>query len=370
MAEHPEVSRNILSGSLTGRLTGLKVFGHMVAPSRIPLNVLFGIPDRSQQRVGVSADGRQLVGRKPGPGQTIFIGSVNLARHLDPQRFVLERFYLKKGNQPLNIAPGPFLNHIADPDTCSGALEVAGQVVDKASRPCFNPPAAVARTMRHDVARALAGIESLIVPKTIRIPNTTPARVRHAIAQAKLTFPILLRGVGSHGGASLIKADKPADVEEVAWIEPKPRELYVTEFHDFRSRDERYRKFRVVVVGGEIFLRHCVIADSWLLHGRRRTAGLEDLEIAEYARFEREWSSQVRPIFREIATRVGLDFFGVDCNIDEDGRVLLFEANACMNILHNYRPSPNIFDAPIARIKSAVEELLAAPSTWYSAAVP
>jgi hypothetical protein len=80
----------------------------------------------------------------------------------------------------------------------------------------------------------------------------------------------------------------------------------------------------------------------------------------------------VRPvlIFREIATRLGRDFFGVQCNIDEDGRVLLFEANACMNILRNFRPSPNMFDAPIATIKSAVEELLAVPSTGYSAAVP
>jgi hypothetical protein len=86
-----------------------------------------------------------------------------------------------------------------------------------------------------------------------------------------------------------------------------------------------------------------------------------------FTQFEREWSSQLRPVFREIATRLELDFFGVDCNIDEDGRVLLFEANPCMNILKNSSPSPNMWDAPIAKIKSAVEERLAAPSTWYGA---
>jgi glutathione synthase/RimK-type ligase-like ATP-grasp enzyme len=342
----------------------------MVELSRISLNVLFGIPNRAQRTVGVSPDGRYLQGRKPGPGEAIFIGSVNLARHLDPQRFVLERFYLKKGPLRLNVGPGPFLNHIADPDTCSGALEMAARVVDQVPRPCFNPPAAIARTTRHEVARMLAGIASLTVPKTLRVPNTTPSGVRDAIAKANLVFPVLVRGVGMHGGMSLIKADNPGDIERVAQLEPKSQELYVTEFHDFRSRDGRYRKFRVVVVGGEIFLRHCVIADNWLLHGRRRTTGTEELEVAMYAHFEREWRAHLRPVFREIATRLGLDFFGVDCNIDEDGRVLLFEANACMNILHNYRPSPNIFDTPIARIKSAVEELLAAPSTWYSAAVP
>ena len=342
----------------------------MAAPARTPLNVLFGIPNRSQRTVGVSPDGRFLRGRKPAPGGVIFIGSVNLARHLDPQRFALERFYLKKGSARLKFGPGPFLNHIADPDTCSGALEMAALVVAKVPRPCFNRPAAVARTTRHEVARILTGIESLIVPKTIRIQNTTPSLVRDEIARANLVFPILVRGVGMHGGMSLIKADNPGDLEGVADLEPKAEELYVTEFHDFRSRDGSYRKFRVVVVGGEVFLRHCVIADNWLLHGRRRSSGYDELEIAMFTRFEREWASQLRPLFREIATRLGLDFFGVDCNIDDDGRVLLFEANACMNILHNYRPSPNKFDAPIARIKSAVEDVLAAPSTWYSAAIP
>ena len=341
----------------------------MTASAPIHLNVLFGIPNRSQRHVGVSRDGKALVGRKPPPGQTIFIGSVNLARHLDRQRFALEQLYLKKDTQPLDISAAPFLNHIADADTCSGALEAAIRLVDTLPRPCFNRPTAIARTMRHEVARTLAGIPSLTVPKAIRVQNTTPSDVRSAIAKANLVFPVLLRGVGAHGGENLIKADKPDDVEEVVRLKPQPFELYVTQFHDFRSHDGRYRKFRVVVVGGEIFLRHCVIADHWLLNARRRASDTEALEVDIFARFERKWAPKVRPVFREIAARLGLDYFGVDCSIDDDGRVLLFEANACMNILKNYRPSPNMFDAPIARIKSAVEERLAAPSTWCSTSV-
>jgi glutathione synthase/RimK-type ligase-like ATP-grasp enzyme len=332
----------------------------------LPLNVLFGIPNRSQRTVRVSPDGRHLLGPKP-DGQTIFIGSVNLARHLDPQRFALERFYLRKG-APLrpHFGPGPFLNHIADPDTCSGALELAERVVTKLSRPCFNRPAAVARTTRHEVAHTLTGIAGLTVPKTIRVQYTTPSAIRETIVQAGLVFPVLLRGVGMHGGMSLVKANRPDDIEELAQLSAR-RGLYVTEFRDFRSRDGRYRKFRVVVVGGEIYLRHCIIADNWMLHATRRAEETGELERAMFTRFEREWASQVRSVFREIAMRLRLDFFGVDCNINEDGGVLLFEANACMNILRNTSPSPNMWDAPIASIKRAVEERLAAPSTWYAA---
>ncbi|HLB79925.1 MAG TPA: hypothetical protein VJJ77_05430, partial [Dongiaceae bacterium] len=34
----------------------------------------------------------------------------------------------------------------------------------------------------------------------------------------------------------------------------------------------------------------------------------------------------------EIAARVGLDFFGVDGALLPDGRLLVFEANACMRV--------------------------------------
>ena len=339
----------------------------MVERSPVTLNVLMGIPDRAQKRVKVTLDGRRLIGRRPAPGGTIFIGSVNLASHLDRERFRVEQYFLQKGRVSLKFAPGPIMNHIADPDTCSGALAMATKVVNQApGRPCFNRPEAIEQTKRHEVARKLAGIPSLIVPKTIRVNNTTPGKVRHAIGQANLSFPVLIRGTGTHGGADLIKADKPSDVEEIAWVEPRPKELYITEFHDFKSPDGYYRKFRIVVVGDEIFLRHCVISDKWLLHGRRRADGVEALEINEFAQFDRDVSSHVLPVFREIRARLGLDYFGVDCNIDDEGRVLLFEANACMNVLHNYRPSPNKFDTPIARIKAAVEEYLAAPAKWAS----
>jgi glutathione synthase/RimK-type ligase-like ATP-grasp enzyme len=341
----------------------------MVGVSRIPLNVLVGVPDPKKRNVRVSPDGKRLIWRENAPRNTLqMFGGVHLAPHLDGRRFALNCFYLQKqADLRLNFGPGAFLNHIADPDTCAGSLDVATRIVGKLARPCFNGPGAVARTSRDGIARILTGVPGLKVPKTIRLQHAVDSQIRAAIAQAGLEYPVLLRAVGSHGGISLIKADTPEKVEELIRRKRGRKELYATEFRDFKSRDGRYRKYRVVVVGEEILLRHCIIADDWLLHATRRSDGTEEMERAMFARFEREWASQLRPVFRKIATRLQLDLFGVDCNIDEDGRVLLFEANACMNILKNTSPSPNMWDAPIAKIKSAVEERLAAPSTWYGA---
>jgi glutathione synthase/RimK-type ligase-like ATP-grasp enzyme len=101
-----------------------------------------------------------------------------------------------------------------------------------------------------------------------------------------------------------------------------------------------------------------------MIHRNDRAANTEDGERAAFAKFDRDWRGHLQPIFREMGARLGLDYFGVDCNIDDTGNVLLFEANPCMNILANTTRSPNIWDGPIAEIKEALERRLSAPTTW------
>ena len=325
---------------------------------RIPLNVLFGLSDNHTARVRVVDQGRRLEYSLP--------GTANIIPFLHKERFVLNVIYLQSGNPvPVNLNAGPLLNHIADADMCSLALKLAEQIAEKSARPCFNHPVAVARTSRDSVSRLLAGIPGLTVPQTLRITAVAAAEVPKAIEEAGLSYPVLLRIPGSHGGANLEKVDTPARAFEVAGWPRSGEALYVTKFYDFASPDGHYRKFRVVVVGDDIFLRTCIVGGKWLLGRGRRTANSEQEERARLASFETELGPALKPVFSEMRRRLGLDYFGVDCNIDEKGHVLLFEANACMNILRNNFPSPNIWEKPIARITNAVERLLAAPSTWY-----
>ena len=103
---------------------------------------------------------------------------------------------------------------------------------------------------------------------------------------------------------------------------------------------------------------------SWLVQRARTIAGTEADEHAFLMSFDSAWVPRLQPMFQEIGRRLELDFFGVDCNIDAAGRVLLFEANACMKILGYTGPKPNIWEAPIARITAAVEERLSQPAAW------
>jgi hypothetical protein len=56
-----------------------------------------------------------------------------------------------------------------------------------------------------------------------------------------------------------------------------------------------------------------------------------------------------------IRERMPLDFFGVDFDIDDAGQVVLFEANAAMNILKRPKEPADqtLPDEPFDRIKAA-----------------
>jgi len=329
--------------------------GKGAADGPMPINLLVGLPDDMKGILKIQEDGRRL--------DVLLGGSASLAPHLSRRRFAITTTYLHPSAEvSLRLGPGPLLNHVADPDICSGSLAVIERVVREARRPCFNHPAAVARTGRDEVARLLAGTPGLDVPKTIRVRAATPKDVFAEIERHGLAFPVLVRVPGAHGGKKMARIAGPQDSGEI--LNLRSRSLYVTEFRDFAGPDGLYRKWRIVVVGGEIFLRHHIIADSWLVNRSRRADANDDEETAMLGAFGTDWAPRLRPTFQEIARRLDLDYFGVDCSIDASGRIILFEANPTMLVLVNTRPSPNAWDKPIARIAEAIENLLATPSRW------
>ncbi len=345
------------------------------AQQRIRLNVLLGIPDDGAGIVHVGPGGRSVVmdAHGSGPSQFTLRGSANIAPFISRARFALDRIYVQSDEgPPIRLGPGAILNHIADPDICSRALEAVAKLAERTGRPCFNHPGAVARTSRDGVAQLLSGIPGLTVPKTIRVAHRSAAHVRDAASNAGMRYPILVRVVGSHGGEDRVKIDRPESMGDIAQLQHEARPLFLTEFYDFVSPDGFYRKFRIVIVGDDILVRHCVVGNDWSLHGRHRVENADTDEEEEnlFNTFQSEWLPSLKPVFSEITRRLDLDYFGVDCHIDPNRDVLLFEANACMKVLKNYRPLPNRFEAPIARIMAALEDRLAAPDTWRHARRP
>ena len=92
----------------------------------------------------------------------------------------------------------------------------------------------------------------------------------------------------------------------------------------------------------DVIVRHLLMNPEWLVHASSQdfmndNPGLWTEERESYERFESELKPAILPAISEITRRLNLEYYGIDCNINEQGELLIFEANANMNVLH----SPN-----------------------------
>ena len=226
-------------------------------------------------------------------------------------------------------------NIIGDPDL-SGPTDAAVEAfVATCGHTVLNDPAKVARTRRDRIPALLGDIEGVTVPKVARIEAEAIAigGLEACVEATGLSYPLLVRPIGSHGGKGLILARKPFDLEDFEI--GVATGVYVSEYRNFRTEDDDlFRKYRVVFVDRQPFPYHLAIADEWLVHyetaempgaGGRQAEELRFLQDPAAALGESAWAA-----VRAIGERLDLDYGGVDFSILPNGKVLVFEANATM----------------------------------------
>jgi len=261
----------------------------------------------------------------------------------------------------------PIVNNITDPDIASISLRMLARLGQQTGCRFFNHPDAILKSGRTDVARALGGIPGLQVPRTIRVRTHSATDLLAQIAEAGLQWPVIVRIAGTHGGVGTVRVEGINDLEQsLSRIPWGGRPLYISEYVDFRDPDGWFRKLRICVVGNCILPRHRVASRQWLVHSVER----ESETLEEEAAFLDAFTSAILPMIEDrvlnIADRLGLDYFGIDCSLRPNGTLLLFEANAAMNNLLNSFPSPNCWETPVQRIHDTLVKLLARPSGWRS----
>jgi tetratricopeptide (TPR) repeat protein len=264
------------------------------------------------------------------------------------------------------------VNLISDADLGREVVLVAAALADRIGLPVVNHPRAILATDRQMVADRLSGIPSCRVPRVRRLDT----EVERA-AQAEDEFPLLLRVAGTHGGESFEKIESATAFEAFAARHPRSS-LYVTEFLDCRSADGFFRKYRFFFVGDRIYPYHLAIHDTWKVHHGTTDMASQPWMQAEEAAFLNDPAQFFGPrpfaALETIRQTIGLDFFGIDCAIDRDGKLVVFEVNATM-LMHG---PDGIFAYKVAAadaIKHAFDAMLATialatPTAFPAAAVP
>jgi tetratricopeptide (TPR) repeat protein len=291
-------------------------------------------------------------------------GNAPFRKYLDDQTFLALQVITDFHDPGLSLPPHQLaINCISDADSCQISLEAASALLAHGTAPVINSPDRVLATGRESNALRLASISGVRTPRIATLPREFFAggNVSAALEEQGFSFPLLLRTPGFHTGLHFVRAESPREL--IAAVADLPgNSISVIEFLDARSADGAIRKYRVMMIDGKLHPAHAAISRDWKVH--YFSAGMADFpeHRAEDRCFLEDMpavlGARVMETLGRIQETLKLDYAGVDFSIGRDGEVLLFEANATMNIqppeqdeMWSYRR------APVQRIADAVRAL-------------
>jgi glutathione synthase/RimK-type ligase-like ATP-grasp enzyme len=218
-------------------------------------------------------------------------------------------------------------NAIGDADLADESLAAAEALVRRSNAPVLNSPSAVRCTTRAGNAARLHGFDGLVAPRT----QTAP---RDLVAPAwEPPYPVLLRTPGFHTGRHFVKVDRPEDFAAAKAVLPGEL-LTAIQYLDARGSDGRSRKYRVMMIDGELYPLHVAISSDWKIHYFTAEMAENGGHRAEDEAFLNRMPAVLGPrameALVEIQKILGLDYAGIDFGLNSSGQILFFEANATM----------------------------------------
>jgi tetratricopeptide (TPR) repeat protein len=224
----------------------------------------------------------------------------------------------------------------------NGHLKNLIDLVDSFGVPVLNHPGKAVQTSRDNAPKLLQGVPGVHVPRTMRFSRREISRDDLARGiEKEFDYPLITRTLVNQQGIGMTKVDSRDILLDMLAAPDCPETFFVTQFIDSREQYRFYRKIRAAVVGQEIHLIRVDFSDHWNVHGRKNPKRvpfyLQNMYLLEEEKricLDPE-SSLGRPAMQALRTlrsRIPLDVFGIDFDVDTNGNVVLYEANATMNL--------------------------------------
>jgi glutathione synthase/RimK-type ligase-like ATP-grasp enzyme len=245
--------------------------------------------------------------------------------------YLLDATHMYEDKAP---AADVIFNAIAESDDAVRYLALASEFIEKSDRPFLNSPSHVLRVGRRQLPSTLAGVDCVVAPIT--------ELTREAVGLTALPFayPVIVRPVGSHAGHHLERVESSDQLESYAARVDAPA-FFVSPFIDYSSGDGLFRKYRIVFVDGEPYPVHLAISPNWMIHYYNAPMAENEWMRQEEALFLSDpksiFQGHLESALYGVAKAVGLEYFGIDCAVDKDGRLLIFEADPAM-LVHTTDP--------------------------------
>lgn len=299
-------------------------------------------------------------------------GNVPLDALLSRQTTARIRYAIDYADEAEDASLPPYdlvFNGIGDPDVATPLAGRLARFCARCERPVLNRPEAIERTHRHKTAALLSDIDDAVVPRCVRV-DARPANadaLASELANSGLAFPILMRPLATHGGENLeLHASLDALWRALVALDAP---CYLSTYHDFRSADGHYRKYRIIYVDREPYPYHLAISNRWMVHYFSADMVEAPWKLDEERRFLADpfavLGKRASEAISAIGRRLDLDYGGIDFSLMPDGRVLVFETNATMLTHREARSGPLAHKNPyIDRIIDAFERMVRARGTF------
>jgi TPR repeat/Tetratricopeptide repeat len=255
-------------------------------------------------------------------------------------------------------------NAIGDADSCALALDRAVTLMERTFAPVINSPAAVLGTGRAANSRRLGEIPGVVAPLIANLPRKllSSADTAATLEHKGFRFPLLLRAPGYHNGRHFLRVET-ADSLASALHQLPGEELTAIQCLDARAADGKYRKYRVMMIGGWLYPLHLAISTSWKIHYVTADMAEDAEHRTEEAKFLQDMPGVLGPqamgALADVQEAMGLDYAGIDFGLSPSGEILLFEANATMTVVPPGRdPRWDYRRTAVQRVEDAVRKML------------
>ncbi|MHB8285524.1 MAG: ATP-grasp domain-containing protein [Caulobacteraceae bacterium] len=230
-------------------------------------------------------------------------------------------------------------NAIGDTDLAPEALRAAQTLIGRSSAPVINAPSKALMTGRMEIARRLGSIPGVRAPRIVQMARadlTSPEAPESLGRRGFGGYPVLLRSPGFHTGRHFVRVEAPEQLSAAAEKLPGD-DLLVIEHLDASRADGHHRKYRVMMIDGELYPLHLAVSADWKVHyftgAMKDNAGFQAEERQFLENMSQALGARAMAALRAIQSSLGLDYAGVDFALGVQGEVLLFEANAVMTIV-------------------------------------
>lgn len=334
---NPDDANAVFDFSTVLQLTGEREAALAVQMEAIRIDPLYSIPSKLPTRLRLLAI--------MGPGD--LMSNTPIEFLLEDADVALDMLFLTLDTAWPETVPDHdvLLVAIAESEANRDLLPLVAQLVANWPRPVINRPEHIAVLSRDGVCAALAGVDGMLLPRTIRTDRgSLGALAAGDIGVQELlpgdAFPLIVRPLGSHAGTDL---DKVTDGAQLGAYLARVggAEFYLSRFIDYSGADGLFRKYRVVLIAGVPYICHFAISKHWMIHylnaGMAESLEKRQQEAECMLHFDEEFAQRHRAALAEINRRIGLEYVGIDCAETADGQLLIFEVDNAM-IVHGMDP--------------------------------